>query len=463
MEAMTLEEIKILSGGELDARAESRKADRVARVSTDSRTVREGDLFVALKGERFNAHEFLGQVEENRATAALVSRSQLASAKSQKLPLVLVEDSLQGLQSLAANYRRKCSALRTVVVAGSNGKTGTKDMVAAVLGERHRIQKTSGNLNNHIGVPLTLLSMDSSHEIGVLEIGTNHPGELRPLLEMIRPHAGVITNIGEEHLEFFKDLEGVAREEGTTAEFIPDEGLIALNAGDPWSESIAKRARCKIAWFGFGERAEYRAADIELRVEGTRFRMITPIGETTVQLKLLGRHQVTNALAAAALAQFYGITLDQIRQGLEKLAPSKMRMELKKSKSGVAVINDAYNANPASMRAALETFQELRTTGAKLAVLGAMRELGESAAGAHLEIGKQAAEAGLTRLYVVGDDARGILDGAAGAGFGANAEFFPNVEALVPRLRQQVKSGDLVLLKASRGVSLERALEAFEF
>jgi len=450
MEKLTLTMIAQYSNGHISEGAE--KAE-VFAISTDSRRVSSGDLFVALKGERFDGHDFLEEAERRGASALMVEKG-----ARRKIPMVFVDDTTVGLQRLAASYRDRFP-VRTVAVAGSNGKTGTKELVAAVLGVRFSVLKSEGNLNNHIGVPLGLMRLDASHQLGVFEIGTNHPGELKPLAEMIRPVVGVITTIGEEHLEFFHDLEGVAREEGTLAEMLPREGLLILNADDSWSAAIARRGPATVAYFGFSGSAAYRAERVKMDLDGARFALRTPKGEKEIRLSLIGRHQVCNALAAAAVGEFFGLSLDEIARGLESARPEKMRMERRMTPDDVLILNDAYNANPGSMRAALETLKELPVSGKRIAVLGGMRELGEISAEAHRDLGRRVAKSGLDVLLAVGIEAEGIAEGAREKRSSVQIECFATPAEAAEFLKRHTRRGDAVLVKASRGVALERVLE----
>ena len=458
MEKLTLMKVMELSHG---CCAENAPLEcLVSGVSTDSRKLQTGDLFVALKGDRFNGHDFLEEVVQKGAVAAMVEQDEM-SRRVSALPLVFVDETLAGLQNMACNYRRTLQ-VRTVAIAGSNGKTGTKEMVAAVLGTHFLVFKNSGNLNNHIGVPISLLKLDAAHEVGVFEVGTNHPGELIFLLEMVRPLAGIITTIGEEHLEYFHDLEGVVKEEGMLAEMLPLEGLLVLNADDPWTPSIACRSKTRVVTFGFSVSAAYRATDVGVSFSGTRFKLMTPKGERDVALQLLGRHQVTHALAATAVGEFFGLDLDQICRGLEAMAPIKMRMEPKITREGVWIINDAYNANPDSMRAALETMRDLSVKGRRFAILGEMRELGKVSKSAHWEVGRKAVENGIDVLVVVGEEARPMVEGACDAKSRVSRiKFFQNPKQAGEIIRKETSRGDAVLIKASRGVALEKVLEGW--
>lgn len=453
MDETPLEELARMGGGEV--RGAPAGAVKVRRVTTDSREAGPGDLFVALKGERHDGHDHVAQALSRGAVAAMVSRPPPPSGGA-LAPMIFVDDTLTGLQAMAREYRG-ARPVQTVAVAGSNGKTGTKELVAAALGAKFAVLKNQGNLNNHIGVPLSLLQLERRHQLGVFEVGTNHPGELIPLLQMVRPMAGVITVIGEEHLEFFRDLEGVALEEGTLAEVLPREGLLALNADDPWSAPIAKRCRARIATFGLSRGAAYRGLAVEVAAEGTRFKAACPGGERDVALRLLGRHQVANALAALAVADFFGVDLDRAVSALEEVSPGRMRMERKVTACGALLVNDAYNANPASVRAALAAVAEISIPGRRFAVLGEMRELGEASEEGHRAAWRAAAERGFDFLVLVGPGTDAMAEGAREAGAPRpRVERCAGPEEAGAFLRANVARGDAVLIKASRGVALER-------
>lgn len=454
MDEASLSELARMSGGALRGPAGGGSV-AVHRVTIDSREAGPGDLFVALRGERFDGHDFVAQALARGASAAMVSKGAAATG-APLAPMIFVDDTLTGLQTLAREYRGS-RPVRTVAVAGSNGKTGTKEMVAAVLGMKYAVLKNRGNLNNHIGVPLSLLQLERRHELGVFEVGTNHPGELIPLLQMVRPMAGVITVIGEEHLEFFRDLEGVAQEEGVLAEILPTEGLLVLNADDPWSPAIAKRCRARIATFGFSRSADFRGLAIEVNAEGARFKAACHGSERDINLQLLGRHQVANALAALAIGDFFGVDPEEAVSALEAVSPGRMRMERKVTPGGVLLVNDAYNANPSSVRAALQAMAEVSITGRRFAVLGEMRELGEAAGEEHHAVGRFAAERRFDFLLVVGEGAEGIAEGAREAGMSPpHIERCAGPSAAAAFLAANARRGDAVLLKASRGVALER-------
>lgn len=458
MEKLNLKMVAKYCHGEVE---KANEPTEVKGVATDSRAVRESDLFVALKGDRFNGHDFLDGARQRGATAAMVERREML-VRTSPLPTVLVDHALTGLQEMARQYRATLP-VRTVAVAGSNGKTITKEMIAAVLSRRLATVKSEGNLNNHIGVPISLLRLDPSHQAGIFEVGTNHPGELRPLLDMVQPQVGVITTIGEEHLEFFGDLEGVAEEEGTLAEVLPVEGFLVLNMDDPWTPVIARRCRGSVVYFGLSGAATFRATDVEIERDCTRFTLHSPRGEIRVKLALIGRHQVSNALAAAAVGEGFGLSLDEIRRGLESVTPSRMRMERHTTRSGVLILNDAYNANPGSMRAAFEAVMEMPVQGRRIAVLGGMRELGDSSARAHENVGQAVANSGIDVVIVVGEEALKIAEGARKARrTPAQIKTFAAPAEASEFLKQNTRQGDVVLVKASRGVALEKVLDGLE-
>ena len=429
----------------------------VPRISTDSRDIQAGDLFLALAGEKFDGHDFLPDVVKKGAAAVLVNAGR-ARIDLGACVVVEVADTRLAFGQIAAAYRREFS-FPVVAVAGSNGKTTTKELIAAVLRQRFATVWSQASFNNDIGVPQTLLRFDQTHRAAVLEVGTNHPGELAPLLRMIQPKFGVITNIGREHLEFFSDLDGVAREEGMLAELLPADGKLFLNGDDVFTPALAARSQAQVVRIGFGERNEWRAQGVRLSKEGSTFRVTAAKEEFNGEYRtgLLGRHQVSNALFALAVGAEFGLTRDELQRGLGECKPAKMRLQLYEF-NGVRVLDDAYNANADSMLAALQTLTDLPCKGRTVAVLGDMAELGRHTEAAHREIGRRAAELGVGQLFAVGKMAAVTAQAARQAGLGRVMEF-ANVEAAAGIVKNFLKSGDLVLLKASRSSHLERLTE----
>jgi UDP-N-acetylmuramoyl-tripeptide--D-alanyl-D-alanine ligase len=436
-------------------------ADAVVKnICTDSRRVKSGDLFFAIKGENFDSHDFLKEVAEKKAAAVVVEKTKIPSP----LPdcaVLAVDDTIAALGKFAAAYRRDFE-LPVVCVCGSNGKTTTKELLASTLRQKFSTVWSEASFNNNIGVPLTLLKIEKSHQAAVLEAGTNHPGELAPLVKMIAPKFGVLTNIGREHLEFFGDIAGVAREEGQLGELLPADGTLFVNGDHEWTDEIVCRTKARVVRVGFGEKNDWRAEKVRLDKSGVTFRVTAKnkdlCGEYRVHL--IGRHQVINALFAAAVSEELGMARAEIQHGLAECKPAKMRMQFWEA-GGIRVLDDAYNANADSMIAALETLRDLPLQGRRVAVLGDMAEQGEHSPMAHAEVGRRAAELEIGQLFAVGKMAPVVAKAARDAGLSRVIEF-ENVEAAMKAIKSFLKSGDIILLKASRSTRLERIAETLK-
>ena len=435
----------------------------VSRISTDTRALRRGDCFIALRGPRFDGHEFVSDAAQRGASAAVVSNPTRAMNSPSALALLQVQDTLTALHKLATNYRRLMPPTsRVIAISGASGKTTTKEMIASVLSQRFHIVKTPANQNNHIGTPLSLLAMEDTHDFGVFELGSNHHGEMRLLAEVVRPDIGVVTNIGLAHVEHLGDEAGVAAEEGTPLEYLPynGDGLAVLNADDHWCDKLRARTRSTVVTVGIEKFADIRASDIQINGD-VKFRLniAKKRDDVIVRLKTLGRHQIYNALQAAAVGYMQGMDLDEIREGLENVEYPKMRME-QIVLNGVRFVNDCYNANVPSMKAALQALRETPCAGRKIAVLGDMLELGEHARRAHLDLGSMAASSGLAVLVTAGPAARWIAEAAVEAGMETH-RVLPVLGAneAAESLWSLVREGDLVLIKGSRGLHLEKILE----
>ena len=411
-------------------------------------------MFLALPGAHFDGHLFAEQAVKRGATAVVGERPRLRAVLGD-CAVILVNDARKALGRLAAEYRKDFE-LPIVAVGGSNGKTTTKELLASVLRQRLAALWSEASFNNDIGVPLTLLRLEKTHQAAVLEVGTNHPGELAPLVKMIRPQYGIITCIGREHLEFFGDVAGVAGEEGSLAELLPAHGRLFLNGDDEWTGRIAERSRASVVRVGFSDGNDWRARDLRPTRQGVAFYVEGPgaglAGE--YQIHLLGRHQVVNALFAIALAAELGLGREEIARGLAECKAPKMRLELWEF-SGVRVLDDAYNANADSVLAALRTLRDFPCKGRRIAVLGDMAELGAGSEAAHVEIGGWAGELGIDQLFAVGKMALVMGRGARTAGLNRVFEF-TDVEAAAGAVKSFVKRGDVLLLKASRATRLER-------
>jgi UDP-N-acetylmuramoyl-tripeptide--D-alanyl-D-alanine ligase len=419
--------------------------------------VAAGDLFVALRGDRYDGHDYLGVAAAGGAVGAMVDEGRVEHPGA--LPLVLVDNTRRALGRLAARYRREFDPC-AIAVGGSNGKTSTKDLIAAVLRQRFETLCSEASFNNDIGVPLTLLRLERRHRMAVFEVGTNHPGELEPLVRMVSPSLGVITSLGREHLEYFIDMNGVYREEGALAEQLPAGGILYFGADNVWGEAMLCRTQATVVRVGFSDACAWRISDVRLTGQGTVFRLRAPVADYAgeYRMRLLGRHQALNATFAIAVAAGLGLTRAEIQAGLDTARPARGRMELRRCR-GLDVLDDSYNANADSMTAALQTLAQLPCAGKRVAALGDMAELGHQAAAAHAEAGRLAAGLDLGQLLVVGEYAGVTAAAAREAGLHRVLEL-ATVEALSDALRQVLRPGDLVLLKASRRMRFERLWEA---
>lgn len=435
-------------------------AGKFLRVNTDSRQVQAGDLFIALSGERFDGHDFIVEVAQKGAVAVVVEKGrQLATLPD--CVVIQVENARRAYGQIGAAYRKQFS-LPVIAVGGSNGKTTTKELIAAVLRQKLNTLWSEASFNNDVGVPATLLRLEKAHQAAVLEVGTNHPGELAPLVQLIQPQFGVITNVGREHLEFFGDLAGVAKEEGALAELLPASGKLFLNGDNEWTDAIAKRAKAPVIRVGTASGCDWRVRNVKLDKNGAVFSVEAPREEFsgTYRIGLLGRHQVANAMFAIALGAELGLTRKEIEQGLSECVPAKMRLQLYEA-GGVRVLDDAYNANSDSMLAALQVLQELPCKGRRVAVLGDMAELGSHSESAHAEVGRLAAELGVEQLIAVGKMAGTMAQAARSAGLSRVIELV-DAEAAATAIKSFLKAGDTVLLKASRSSRLERIAQALK-
>ncbi len=453
MDPLSLSQIAEFAGGTLtggDAEA------RVTRISTDSRTLKAGDLFVPLRGENFDGHEFVRQAAERGALGAVVEKSWEGKTPD-SLALIRVDDSLAAYQQIAARYR-KTLFLKVVAITGSNGKTSTKDFVAAALGHRFRITKTEGNFNNHIGLPRTILEATSQDEIAVWEIGMNHPGEIAALARIAAPDVAIITNVGMAHIEFMGSREAIAQEKGSLGQAVSAAGTVILNADDPFSAGIAARTKAKVILAGI-EKGSVRATDLRQSAQGAEFTILEGAHRCRAQLPVPGLHMVQNALLAIAAGRVFGLSIEESAKGLGSASLTKARLQIK-TIHGVDFIDDSYNANPDSMRAALRTLAELETEGRRVAVLGAMGELGKESARGHRDVGEAAASFSIDQLIAVGEGAGEIAEAARSAGL-KDSRYLVSPEEAAALLSAEAKSGDLVLIKGSRTARTERVLEKF--
>jgi len=428
----------------------------INKVSTDSRTIKPGELFVALSGENFDAHDFVESTVKSGAAGALVNRNWNGNVP-ENFALIRATDSLQAYQQLAANYRRSLT-LKVLAITGSNGKTSTKDFAASVLARKFRITKTEGNFNNHIGLPRTILEATSEDEVAVWEIGMNHPGEIAALSKIAAPDAAIITNIGVAHIEFMGSRETIAKEKGALVEAVAPPGTVILNADDPFSKGIAVRTRAKVVFAGTTGGA-VRAIEVRQSADGSEFTILEGAHRCRAQLPVAGLHMVQNALLAVAAGRAFGLSIEECAAGLASAPLTKARLQIKEI-GGVHFLDDSYNANPDSMKAALRTLIELDAKGKRIAVLGEMRELGAESERGHRAVGETAAALGVNQLITVGDVAEIIAQGARAAGLEKVSAVRSTREA-ADLLGKIAGPDDLILIKGSRAARTEEVIEQF--
>ena len=445
----TLEEFARACGGRLQG-ADATFTD----VVSDSRTLKRGQLFVALQGPNFNGQDFVGAALQAGAAGAVVGAAQPVA-----LPQIVVPDTQAALERAARSWRAHFAG-PLVGVAGSNGKTTAKEMTASILAQAGECLATRGNLNNHIGVPLTLMRLTPGHRFAVIEMGANRAGEVAALVALARPSIGLITNAGAEHLEGFGTLEGVARAEGEMVAGLTPAATAVINADDEFVSLWRGSTPARVVTFGVRQRADFTATDVRASVGAhgfrTHFCLSAPQGSAAIELSLGGAHNVANALAAAAAAAAAGATLEHIAAGLASVRAVPGRLQFKQSASGAWLIDDSYNANPSSMRAAIEVLATL--SGRKWLVLGDMGELGAFAADAHTDIGEFARAQGIERLY-----ATGPLMQRAVESFGAGARWYGAAAELTAALHEALRDAGpevRLLVKGSRSNRLERVVEA---
>ena len=430
----------------------------VSGVCTDSRRLRAGNLFLALCGERFDGHDFLKDSGLKKASAVVVSQARLTDVPP-GMPAVSVRNTREALGLIAAAHRKQFS-LPVFCVAGSNGKTTTKELLAALLETQFSTLRSQASFNNDIGVPLSLLELDGSHRAAVLEAGTNHPGELAPLVRLIVPRYGVVPQIGREHLEHFGDIDGVIAEESALGEGLPADGVLFLNGDCEAARPLASRTLARVVRTGFDAGNDWQARILDNGWTSTRFEVTAPEPEWcgVFEIAVPGRHMVSNAILALAAAAELRVQPEAARKALSQFSGAKQRLQWSEQR-GIRWLDDTYNANADSTLAALQTLSELPCTGRRVAVLGDMAELGEHTAEAHREVGAAAHRLGIDLLVCIGHSAGHTADGASGL---RQVLTFSDVEQAVLALRPLIQPGDCVLAKASRSSRLERLFEALK-
>ncbi len=423
----------------------------VNSVGIDSRAIKEGQLFVALKGENFDGHDYAKQSLHDGASAVLVSR-EVAS------PAVLVKDTKLALGELSAYWRNKF-VMPVVAITGSNGKTTVKEMLSAILkvaaGDAEKVLATQGNLNNDIGLPLTMLKLNQQHQYAVLEMGMNHTGELSYLTSLAKPNVALVNNAGTAHIGELGSVEAIAKAKGEIFEGLAKDGMAIINADDVFADSWKKLAeKNKQITFGLDAKADLTAKYV-LHASSSEVELLTPVGSVKFSLPAAGLHNVRNALAAASAALALNVALDDIAKGLSSFAGVKGRLQAKQGFAGAKLIDDTYNANPMSMKAAIDVLKA--SPGQRIFVMGDMGELGADAPKMHAEIGAYAKDAGIEKLFALG-----ALTKNAVTAFGSNAAHFESVEILADAIKQSMGTEVTVLVKGSRSMKMERVVDAIQ-
>ncbi len=447
MISMTLAEIAACVHGTLIG------ADEIVQgVSIDTRALSKGDLYIAISGEQFDGHDFISQAESVGAVAVLVTKKMPT-----KLAQIIVDDARIALAEMAGAIRDKVQ-IKVCAVTGSNGKTTVKEMIAAILAVKYRLLFTQGNLNNDIGVPLTLLQLNEQHQFAVIEMGANHSGEIAYSCHYAKPDVAVITNVGAAHIEGFGSIEGVAQAKAEIIQSLSDEGVAILNADDVFfTEWQALAGQRQVISFAVNQPADVTAENISTQFEGlqfiTQFELVADENRVPISLALAGEHNVLNALAASAACFALGIDCVQIKQGLEQVKPVNGRLQLFESAAGTKIINDTYNANPASLAVALEVLKH--SAEERWLALGAFGELGSDSAQLHAALAEQIKQAGVTRLFGVGEMAANTVQA-----FGEGATFYLQQDDLIATIQQAITTDIVLLVKGSRAQKMERVVNA---
>jgi len=460
---LTPGDIVAATGGRLE---QGSAEQDIGGISIDSRTIGSGELFVAIRGDRFDGHDFVEAAMSRGALGAVVESGQAAAVRataqgSRDLVIVSVGDTTRGLQDIARDVRRRAGT-KVVAITGSAGKTTTKEVAAEFLAARFRVFRNRGNLNNHIGLPLSLLELRSRPEVAVVELGMNHAGEIRTLVGVAEPEVRVWTNVGDAHVGFFASSDAIADAKAEVLEHARSTDLLVANADDDRIVARTKRFAGRVTTFGIQRVADVQATAVEDRgLKGSHALVRTPAGEIRIETPLLGSGNLANVLAATAVALEFGVPLDAIAARAARLQPAHHRGELLRLPGGVTLIDDSYNSSPSALRRALQVMKVATGSARKIAVLGEMLELGAHAARLHQECGAAAADAGLDLLIAVGGPSAKVLaDHACAGGMPGRAVFYATTSAEAADLAvQRVRPGDLVLVKGSRGIGTDVVVE----
>ncbi|HJX30242.1 MAG TPA: UDP-N-acetylmuramoyl-tripeptide--D-alanyl-D-alanine ligase [Thermodesulfobacteriota bacterium] len=429
-------------------------------ISTDSRTVKPGEIFLALKGDSFDGHDFISEVINKGALGVVVQSGRIVSKSKKDFIVIEVKDTLDALGDCAAHYRQMYG-IPIVAVTGSNGKTTTKEMIAAILSTKRRVLKNQGNLNNLIGLPLSLLKLSSTHDVGVFELGMNRRGEIARLVEISQPTVGIITNVSPVHLEYLKTIDEVAEAKGELFQNLSPDATAIINKDDPRIKKLSSRFSGKKITIGMKSPGDVTAQNIvPVGADGMRFDLVIREKTLPVFLPMIGAHNVMNALAAAGAITALGEDPVMIPEGLKNFRNLNLRQQLITLPEGITIINDTYNANPVSMKKALETFSLLQGFSRGIIILGDMLELGSQTTVLHRELGREVAKMGVSLLLIMGKFSSDVRDGALSGGLPSPSIYIgKNHQDLIDFLRGVLKQGDLVLVKGSRGMAMEKVIE----
>jgi len=451
---LTLDDILKATGGTLIQRG---SVMEFCGVGIDTRTILDGEAFVAIKGAHFDGHDFVGDAVK-KGTPAVIVASPVPQPKN--VSVIHVSDTVTALGDLAVWWRNKFN-IPYIAITGSNGKSTTKEMAAAIASVRGPVLKTEGNFNNLIGMPLTVFRLDKEHKIAVLEMGMNAKGEIRRLAQIARPDVGLITNVTAAHLEKLHTVEGVAEAKGELFEVMAGRGIAVINDEDPWVKKLGARYGGRTITFGMQNTSDVQFRHMEsTNLSATDLTLSVMGKECTIRLPLPGTHNVMNAMAAIAIGVAMGIDLDIMLSRITEFHPMAMRFERVQLANGVCLVNDSYNANPQSMKAAFRTVGSAKRAGRFVAVLGDMLELGEQSASLHREVGSAAVESGVERLFLFGNFANEMARGAHDRGFDySHIHQYQDVDQLEREVEMEICAGDVVLVKGSRGMRMERIVE----
>jgi UDP-N-acetylmuramoyl-tripeptide--D-alanyl-D-alanine ligase len=434
--------------------------------STDSRAIHQKECFICLTGDVHDGHKFIPNIIRQSVSGIIVQQDKadqvlLKTLADADITCVGVENTLTALGDLALFHRRRWD-LSVVAMTGSSGKTTTRTMTTDIVSRRFKTLSPFGNFNNLIGVPLTLLRIEENHEWAILELGMNCPGEIRRLSQICSPDIGLITNIGPAHLQGLGSLEGIMNAKGEMLEMLSSKSKLVLNADDTMVMRLARRSPCKPILFGLTENADIRASALENSMDAVSFQLHTPEGDIQVSLPIPGGFNVSNALAAAAVGYCLKIPLTEIKTGLESFMPVKGRMNILRIAHGPRLIDDTYNANPASVKAAIDTLAGLHKKQQGIAVLGDMLELGQASRDLHMEVGRFAATSGLTKIFATGNFADAVEKGARDGGMAPADIFCGSKDDILSALKKTIKPDDWVLIKGSRGMRMETLVQALQ-